>query len=1020
MAIGRITGQMLSANLARSGTDLTFETNLLALDVTNSRVGIGTASPATTLHISATDALRLPSGSSAQRPGSPANGDIRYNSDTGQVEGYAGSAWAVMTGGTQLFDADSDTVVSVERTSDEDNIHFATAGTDRMHIRADGTIELNNLSISDQTITGINTNGNIAITPNGTGRTTITNLTVAGSFDLGDLNALNVGDINVDSVSSDNGTDFDLSLDDNQTAALEIKEGSNAYMTFVTTNSGEQITVDKKMGVSTGVTFQTDTADINGGAIDGTAIGANSASTAVFTNLTANGEINIDGDGSGDNIDGVIIGANTAAAGTFTNLTANGTIDIDSSGNMDGIIIGANTAAAGTFTTANATTVITTNVQATNYKANDGTAAMTIADSTGNVNVSTNFSVDGNLTVNGTTTTIDSATLTVEDPLIQLAKNNSGGDANTFDQGLFFNRGSLDNVSFIWDESTDQFAFAVTASEDGTTAGNITIDSYANVRANVITGADVETGTISAADGTQSATIANSTGVMTIASSVLTTADINGGTIDGVTIGGASAAAGTFTNLTANGTIDIDSSGNMDGIIIGANTAAAGTFTSIAGTSLSVGDGNITNVGDINLDSISSDDGAGFDLLLDDNQANALEIKEGANAYVNFATTDGSELITFSKATTIATGVTFTTDTADINGGAIDGTTIGGASAAAGTFTTATATNVQATNIKANDGTAAIAITDSTGAVAVSTALTATGNVSVNGGTFIFNESGADLDFRFEGDTEANLLFGDAGNDRIGILTNTPGYSLDVGTATDAIKLPQGNTSQRPTAATGIIRFNSQTGKYEGCQDGSTFVEFATSGDAPTFTKETATGDGSTTTFTGFFSTEPESANNVFVYIDNVYQEPTENYTISGTNITFTSAPHSGARIFAITGADNTALVTGGVARSEGTATEVSGSSAVTVFSFNANTYRSAEIYIQITDSGNTEYSAMKGIVIHDGSTAYGTIFGVTNTGANDQAEISFIHDGSNTVSVQATPNDSGTKSIKVQYSLAS
>ena len=48
MAIGRITGPMLSGNLARAGTDLTFETNLLALDVSNSRVGIGTASPVTT------------------------------------------------------------------------------------------------------------------------------------------------------------------------------------------------------------------------------------------------------------------------------------------------------------------------------------------------------------------------------------------------------------------------------------------------------------------------------------------------------------------------------------------------------------------------------------------------------------------------------------------------------------------------------------------------------------------------------------------------------------------------------------------------------------------------------------------------------------------------------------------------------------------------------------------------------------------------------------------------------------
>jgi hypothetical protein len=37
------------------------------------------------------------------------------------------------------------------------------------------------------------------------------------------------------------------------------------------------------------------TADINGGAIDGTAIGANSASTGAFTTLTASGDVNFDG-----------------------------------------------------------------------------------------------------------------------------------------------------------------------------------------------------------------------------------------------------------------------------------------------------------------------------------------------------------------------------------------------------------------------------------------------------------------------------------------------------------------------------------------------------------------------------------------------------------------------------------------------------------------------------------------------------------------------------------------------------
>ena len=1179
MAIGRITGQMLSANLARSGTDLTFETNLLALDVTNSRIGIGTTSPATTLHVSATDALRLPSGNTAQRPGSPANGDIRYNSTTSQIEGYAGGAFVNLSGGTSLADADTDTQIEVERSSDEDQIHFQTGGTDRMHIRDDGQIELNNLNVNDQTITGLTTNGDIVITPNGTGRTTITNLTVAGSFDMGDLNALNVGDSNVDSVSSDNGTDFDLLLDDNQAAALEIKEGSNAYMTFTTTNSSELITANQSLTVAADKTFTATTAQVNGditvngqvvtdtitsaasnaniaitpsgtgevdiskvdiddGAIDGTVIGANSAAAGTFTslnvsdgNITNVGDINVDSvssdngtdfdlllddnqasaleikegsnaymtftttnsselitvskpmtiatgqtlttdtaDINGGAIDGTTIGANSAAAATFTNLTANGEINIDGDGsgdNIDGVIIGANSAAAGTFTT---------------------------------IDTSGNATIGGNLTVNGTTTTIDSQTLTVEDPLIQLAKNNSGGAANTFDQGLFFNRGSDDNVSFIWDESADEFAFAVTSGEDGTTAGNVTIDSYANIQVGTLTastisltGVDISGNNISASRSNDDLVLAGSgTGVvlvndtlslgennitnvgdinvdsvssdngtdfditlddnqanaleikegstaylnfattnsselitanvaLTVASGVTfttDTADINGGAIDGTTIGANSAAAGTFTNLTVNTDVNITDSGGdgtIDGVIIGGTTAAAGTFTSIAGTSLSVGDGNVTNVGDIALDTISAD-GTTIGVSMTDNTAAAFDIKEGSNSYLKFDTTDSSELITAGKPLTVATGQTFTTDTADINGGAIDGTTIGANSAAAATFTTATATSVNATNVRANDGTAAIVITDSTGAVAVSTALSATGNVDVNGGNFTFNEDSASVDARFESNGDTHALFIDGSEDHVGIRTSSPAYDLDISGSTDALRLPQGNTAQRPTGATGIIRFNSQTGKYEGCTDGSTYVDFAIAGDAPTFTKESTTGDGSTTTFSGFFSSAPESANNVFVYIDNVYQEPTENYSVSGTNITFTSAPHSGARIFAITGADNTALVTGGIARSETSSVNFT-SSATTIMSFNAATYRGAELFISLTDSANTEYSVMKANVVHDGSTAYGNVYGVVNSGSTDLATITFVHDGSNTVNVQAVTTG-GQTAAKVQYSL--
>jgi hypothetical protein len=44
----------------------------------------------------------------------------------------------------------------------------------------------------------------------------------------------------------------------------------------------------------------------------------------------------------------------------------------------------------------------------------------------------------------------------------------------------------------------------------------------------------------------------------------------------------------------------------------------------------------------------------------------------------------------------------------------------------------------------------------------------------------VFNDSGANVDFRVEGDSDLNLLFVDAGNDRVGIGTSTPGEKLVV------------------------------------------------------------------------------------------------------------------------------------------------------------------------------------------------------------------------------------------------
>lgn len=831
MAIGRISGQMLKANLLRSGVDLAFETNLLVLDVTNSFVGIGTATPSRQLHLSGTGALRLPSGTDAQR-GTSANGDIRYNTDQGFIEGYSNGSW------TNLTDQGIDAVVE------------------------DSTPQLGgDLDVQAQSIITSVTNGNITISPNGTGAVVMSKVDIGGgeidgttigansaaagtftsltstSLDVTDGDITNVGDINVDSVSSDAGS-FDLLLDDNTAAALEIKEGANAYMTFVTTDAGEQITVDKKLLVSNGVTFESNTVDINGGAIDGT-----------------------------------IIGANSAAAGTFTT--------VDTSGNV---------------------------------------------------------TVGGNLTVNGTTTTIESTTLTIEDPLIILAKNNSGGAGNTYDQGLLFNRGSLSNVSFLWDESADEFVFANTASETGATAGNVTIDSYASIKA----GAAVFTGNVS------------------------------------------TTGTGTFSSgLTTSGSISIQGDGssaaNIDGITIGATTPAAGTFSSLSTTG-SFSTGRIELVQN-EIRALSTND----DLVLTGSGTGRVRI-----------------------------------DSADINGGNIDNTVIGLNTRSTGYFTSLYAN----TNIDIDADNAALRIgagndfrfthdgTDSeinnfTGSIHV--------NSPANSKIWI-NANEVNTDLQVSGDTVTNLLYVDASADKIGIGTNAPDYILDAGSTTGAIRVPNGNTAARPSAATGVIRFNTQLGVYEGSVDGSTWSSFAMGGTQVAINKVSTTGDGSTSTFAGFFSATPASANNVMVFIDNVYQEPTENYTISGNNITFTSAPHSGARIFAIEGFDNTSVATGGVARSLTESVSFT-SAATTIMDFNAASYRSAELYIQITDANNSEYSCMKAHVIHNGTTAFINTYGIVNTGGSDTATFTATYSGG-TVSVQAI-STGGQSSAIVQYSLA-
>lgn len=95
-----VTGTSTFTGAASFG-NITFSgliNGVVTIDDPNNRVGINNATPAVSLDVTATDAIKVPVGTTAQRPAG-ADGYIRYNSSLNRFEGYANSAWGGIGGG---------------------------------------------------------------------------------------------------------------------------------------------------------------------------------------------------------------------------------------------------------------------------------------------------------------------------------------------------------------------------------------------------------------------------------------------------------------------------------------------------------------------------------------------------------------------------------------------------------------------------------------------------------------------------------------------------------------------------------------------------------------------------------------------------------------------------------------------------------------------------------------------------------------------------------------------------------
>jgi hypothetical protein len=114
--------------------------NVVGTAIINNRIGIASSNPVVSLEVNTTDAILIPKGTTVQRPSIPVLGHIRYNTTTGQFEGFgAGDAWGSLGG---VKSTDQTTFVSAEMypTSNDGNIRFVNNNIERMRITVSGNV----------------------------------------------------------------------------------------------------------------------------------------------------------------------------------------------------------------------------------------------------------------------------------------------------------------------------------------------------------------------------------------------------------------------------------------------------------------------------------------------------------------------------------------------------------------------------------------------------------------------------------------------------------------------------------------------------------------------------------------------------------------------------------------------------------------------------------------------------------------------------------------------------------------
>jgi hypothetical protein len=320
---------------------------------------------------------------------------------------------------------------------------------------------------------------------------------------------INIGDENTDNINV--GGEFTSGLTPNTDNLHDLGTGGKRWKTLyignIESNSIEVVGVSTFTGLIdangglnvTGQTTLNDTLTVTGVS---TFTGIlNSSSLIAATNLTAAGistlntlevtENTILGDGSGDtltvnasstfNSPATFLGTLTGTISTATRATLVDTTETATAAEFYPTFVSASASTesqtvrtdAGISYNPDSDTLTVPNIKIENLKHSNGTQSLAI-DSSGNVGLSSNLTVAGNLFVNGSTTSVNTNTLKVKDSLIDIGKIDDGSgnlvppiaDLN-IDIGVLFNYYDTEarKAAVYWDDSVSRIAVASRVTE---------------------------------------------------------------------------------------------------------------------------------------------------------------------------------------------------------------------------------------------------------------------------------------------------------------------------------------------------------------------------------------------------------------------------------------------------------------------------------------------------------------------------------------------------------------------------